>query len=272
MSFNFPHKYEQWSTAFEYLAQHGCTKQLADLIDGKGVIPRQARKLLAQYLRGELTVRDTDHQNRKLSASERDELQTRLWFVSDNCSRLLSLSSEISDKLGREPREVVDYAYRVKQMGIEALEKKFEVSRRTVTDFVSSRESKRWSDAISGKQDYKFHSKNEIEKEKLVYDTLDAALEQELKEALVTLRFPYVYLNPLSPEALLPGAFDPDYLNGPVSVPFYPDGPKAPLINGRTLEGIVRSSGWWSCPDLDPKLSESEMGMFYNSHWDFTKI
>lgn len=258
VSCGLSYKHEPWATAFKYLTQHGCTQRLAELIEGKSHIPREARKLLAQYLRGEVTVKSPDHKNRKLTAAERDEIQARLWFLSDNCSRLLTLSSEISDKLGCEPSEVFAYVHRLKRSGIEALEKQFQVSRKTVTDFVSSRESKMWLEAIAGKKDYKIQNR-QIKKEELHYDSRAATLERELEEAFVTLRFPHVYLNPLSPEALHPGAFDPDYQDRPVSVPFYPGGPETPAIEGRTLEELVRSGGWWNFPNLDPKPSESEI-------------
>lgn len=61
VSCGLSYKHEPWATAFKYLTQHGCTQRLAELIEGKSHIPREARKLLAQYLRGEVTVKSPDH-------------------------------------------------------------------------------------------------------------------------------------------------------------------------------------------------------------------
>lgn len=247
--FNIGDDTEQlWSNAFRRYVENDYKDDLAELLAGEDPIPDVARDLLAMIFRGELKPQpQRGKKNNKLSPRQEEELLTRLEFLRRNCDRISALNSAVADHIGREPQEVLSAISGLWHKGVSALADKYGLKPESVRKMASAVEGKNYARSVIGLEKYKIGN-NSVE---LIHDNKESAYSGELEEALISWKYPEVYLNPLSPEALEPGSFDPFYNEDNQSYPTYPDGKGSDLIK-QELADRKRLGGWWMRPDLHP--------------------
>lgn len=211
-------------------------------------MPDVARDLMAMIVRGELKPKpQKGKKNNKLPPHQEEEILTRLDFLRRNYDRIYALNSAVADYIGREPQEVLSAISGLWQQGVSVLADKFGLKPDSVRKMTSAVENKNYARSVIGLEKYNVGNTS-VE---LIHDNRESAYSGELEEALISWKYPEVYLNPLSPEALEPGSFDPFYNEDNQSYPTYPDGKGSDLIK-QELADRKRLGGWWMRPDLHP--------------------
>ncbi|CAM5782868.1 hypothetical protein CCAE64S_01039 [Castellaniella caeni] len=237
-----------WSDAFRRYVENDYKDDLAELLTGEYPIPEKARDLLAMIFRDELKPQpQRGKRNNKLSPHQEEELLTRLEFLRRNYDRIYVLNSAVANHIGKEPQEVLSAISGLWQQGVSVLADKFGLKPNSVRKMTSAVENKNYARSVIGLEKYKI-ADTAVE---LVYGNKKSAYSEELREALISWKYPEVYLNPLSPEAVEPGSFDPSWDEENQSTPSYPDGKGSNLVR-QELADRKRLGGWWMRPDLHP--------------------